>query len=71
MIKLIASARAPVTATPLVAPTGWTATVLARCAGWEMGIGIRPYGSMYFKDLEGNPLPTAAAMLRDAVNLFA
>jgi len=45
---------------------------LARCAGWEMGIEIHSdlYGSMYFKDLEGNPLPTAAAMLRDAVNLF-
>ena len=46
---------------------------LARCAGWEMGIEIHSdlYGSMYFKDLEGEPLPTAAAMLRDAVNLFA
>ncbi len=32
-----------------------------------MGIEIHSdlYGSMYFKDLEGNPLPTAAAMLRD------
>lgn len=46
---------------------------LARCEGWEMGIEIHSdlYGQMYFKDREGDPLPTAAAMLRDAVNLFA
>jgi homoserine dehydrogenase len=45
---------------------------LARCHGWEMGIEIQSdlYGHMYFKDREGDPIPTAAAMLRDAVNLF-
>ena len=46
---------------------------LARCHGWEMGVEIHSdlYGQMYFKDREGDPLPTAAAMLRDAVNLFS
>lgn len=46
---------------------------LASCAGWEMGIEIHSdlYGRMYHKIWEREPLPTAAAMLRDAVNLFA
>lgn len=46
---------------------------LARCDGWEMGVEIRSdlYGHMFFKDREGDPLPTAAAVLRDAVNIFA
>lgn len=45
---------------------------LARCDSWEMGIEIRSdlYGLMYHKIWEREPLPTAAAMLRDAVNLF-
>lgn len=54
-------------------------TVIARsdflggCDGWEMGIEIQSdlYGRMYHKIWEREPLPTAAAMLRDAVNLFA
>lgn len=45
---------------------------LARCSGWEMGVEIHSdlYGKMYHKIWEREPLPTAAAMLRDAVNLF-
>ena len=45
---------------------------LAQCDGWEMGIEIHSdlYGKMYHKLWEREPLPTAAAMLRDAVNLF-
>ncbi len=45
---------------------------LARCHSWEMGIEIHSdlYGRMYHKIWEREPLPTAAAMLRDAVNLF-
>jgi homoserine dehydrogenase len=48
------------------------AEFLAQCDGWEMGIEIRSdlYGLMYHKIWEREPLPTAAAMLRDAVNLF-
>lgn len=74
-IKLIASATRHENGYALsVTPTELDGEeFLARCAGWEMGIEIHSdlYGSMYFKDLEGEPLPTAAAMLRDAVNLFA
>lgn len=45
---------------------------LGRCSGWEMGIEIESdlYGRMFHKIWEREPLPTAAAMLRDAVNLF-
>ena len=44
---------------------------LGRCDGWEMGVEIQSdlYGRMYHKIWEREPLPTAAAMLRDAVNL--
>ncbi len=46
---------------------------LGQCNGWEMGIEIQSdlYGRMYHKIWEREPLPTAAAMLRDAVNLLA
>lgn len=45
---------------------------LAGCAGWEMGIEIHSdlYGRIYSKIWEREPLPTAAAMLRDVVNLM-
>lgn len=45
---------------------------LGSCSGWEMGIEIHSdlYGKLYHKIWEDSPLPTAAAMLRDAVNLF-
>lgn len=46
---------------------------LAGCQGWEMGIEIHSdlYGRLYHKVWEREPLPTAAAMLRDAVNLWS
>jgi homoserine dehydrogenase len=75
VIKLVATAERDgegyvfrVAPTPL--PEG---EFLAQCRGWEMGIEFVSdlYGHMFFKDREGNPIPTAAAMLRDAVNLFA
>ena len=56
-----------------VAPTVVPAdTFLGQCDGWEMGVEIHSdlYGRMYHKMWEREPLPTAAAMLRDAVNLF-
>lgn len=45
---------------------------LGSCGGWEMGIEIHSdlYGRLYHKIWEDSPVPTAAAMLRDAVNLF-
>lgn len=45
---------------------------LGQCDGWEMGIEIKSdlYGIMVHKIWEREPLPTAAAMLRDAVNLL-
>lgn len=45
---------------------------LGSCGGWEMGIEIHSdlYGKLYHKIWEDSPVPTAAAMLRDAVNLF-
>ncbi len=45
---------------------------LGQCDGWEMGIELQSdlYGLMYYKIWEREPLPTAAAMLRDAVNLL-
>jgi len=45
---------------------------LGQCDGWEMGIEIHSdlYGKMYYKLWEREPLPTAAAMLRDAVNIL-
>ncbi len=46
---------------------------LGRCDGWEMGVEIHSdlYGRMYHKIWEREPLPTAAAMLRDAVGLMS
>jgi homoserine dehydrogenase len=44
---------------------------LAQCAGFEMGVVIETdlYGTLYHKIWETDALPTAAAMLRDALNL--
>mgnify|MGYP001195864881 CR=1 FL=1 len=56
-----------------VAPTVTRAdSFLGQCHGWEMGVEIESdlYGRMYHKIWEREPLPTAAAMLRDAVNLW-
>jgi homoserine dehydrogenase len=74
-IKLVAQAqrgadgRYAYSVAPLALPGN---DFLASCAGWEMGIEIHSdlYGRMYHKIWEREPLPTAAAMLRDAVNLF-
>jgi homoserine dehydrogenase len=73
-IKLVASAQKvndgyQLAVAPVVLPK---ADFLAGCSGWEMGIEIQSdiYGKMYYKLWEREPLPTAAAMLRDAVNLF-
>ena len=45
---------------------------LANCDGWEMGVEIHSdiYGKMYHKLWEREPIPTAASMLRDAVNIL-
>ncbi len=73
-IKLVASAqrRADGGYDLSVAPTVLAqADFLGHCDGWEMGVEIHSdlYGRMYHKIWEREPLPTAAAMLRDAVNL--
>ena len=75
MIKLVASATTRETGgyTLTVQPVALPADgFLAMCDGWEMGIELRSdlYGLMYHKIWEREPLPTAAAMLRDAVDLF-
>ena len=75
VIKLVAKAEAQtdggyqLRVEPTALPTG---DFLAQCDGWEMGIELRSdlYGLMYHKIWEREPLPTAAAMLRDAVNLL-
>jgi len=73
-IKLIATAQANGESYQLsVAPTLLPNTdFLVGCQGWEMGIEIATdiYGTMRYKIDERSALPTAAAMLRDAVNLF-
>jgi homoserine dehydrogenase len=75
VIKLVAKAEAQadggyqLRVEPTALPAG---DFLARCDGWEMGIELRSdlYGLMFHKIWEREPLPTAAAMLRDAVNLL-
>jgi homoserine dehydrogenase len=73
-IKLIASAQYTGDSYTLsVAPTVVPQTeFLGSCDGWEMGIEIHSdlYGRMYHKIWEREPLPTAAAMLRDAVDIL-
>ena len=45
---------------------------LAQCTGWEMAVELESdlYGKMYHKLWEREPVPTAASMLRDAVNIM-
>jgi homoserine dehydrogenase len=73
-IKLVATAQRTDHGYDLaVAPTVLAQSdFLGSCRGWEMGIEIHSdlYGKLYHKIWEDSPLPTAAAMLRDAVNLF-
>ena len=74
-IKLVATADLTVTVPKLtVQPTCLPLTdFLGGCGSWEMGIEIQSdlYGKLYHKIWEREPLPTAAAMLRDAVTLFS
>jgi len=74
IIKLIATAHATTSGYRLaVAPRSVASSkFLGSCNGWEMGIELETdiYGSLYHKSREESPLPTAAAMLRDAVNIY-
>ncbi|MEZ4730897.1 MAG: homoserine dehydrogenase [Caldilineaceae bacterium] len=74
-IKLLATAQRHASGYTLTAAPSVLAQTdfLGGCSGWEMGIEIHSdlYGKLYHKIWEDSPLPTAAAMLRDAVNLFA
>lgn len=73
-LKLVATAQRHAHGYALtVAPTVVAQTdFLGGCRGWEMGIEIHSdlYGKLYHKIWEDSPVPTAAAILRDAVNLF-
>lgn len=73
-IKLLATAEQTTAGYALtVKPTEIEASsFLGQCSGWEMGIEIESdlYGHMFHKIWEREPLPTAAAMLRDAVDIF-
>lgn len=73
-IKLIATATITSAGYQLtVAPTIVAQSeFLGSCNGWEMGIEIQTdiYGTLYHKSWEDTPLPTAAAMLRDAINIY-
>lgn len=73
LIKLVAEARRSeegyrLSVGPIPLPLD---DFLAGCSGWEMGVEIHSdiYGKMFHKIWEREPLPTAAAMLRDVVNL--
>ena len=73
-IKLLATAtKIEDKFTLIVRPTILNRTeFLGRCDSWEMGIEIHSdiYGKMFHKNRDRTPIPTAAAMLRDAVNLL-
>lgn len=73
-IKLLATAEATADGYRLsVRPTVLARTeFLGQCDGWEMGVEMETdlYGRLYQKIWENDPLPTAAAMVRDAVSLF-
>lgn len=75
VIKLVAEARREgdgyrLSVAPVALPAG---DFLAGCGGWEMGVEIHSdlYGKQFYKVWEREPLPTAAAMLRDVVNLLS
>lgn len=70
-IKLLASAEnGRFTVEPAVLKRN---SFLGSCNGWEMGVEIHSdlYGIMYHKLYEKEPIPTAASMMRDAVNIFS
>ena len=69
-IKLIASAKdGEFAVKPTVVPKD---SYLGSIDGWEMGVEIHTdiYGISYHKLYEKEPIPTAASMMRDAVNIF-
>ncbi|MCP5381746.1 MAG: homoserine dehydrogenase [Kordiimonadaceae bacterium] len=69
-IKLVANAEeGRFTVKPVLLPID---SFLGSCNGWEMGVEIHSdiYGIMYHKLYEKEPIPTAASMMRDAVNIF-
>lgn len=69
-IKLVANAEnGKLSVAPVALPGD---SFLAHCTGWEMAVEMHTdiYGIMYHKLWEREPTPTAASMLRDAVNIF-
>ncbi len=69
-IKLVARAEGgKLSVAPIALPGD---SFLAHCTGWEMAVEMHTdiYGIMYHKLWEREPTPTAASMLRDAVNIF-
>ncbi|WP_085909032.1 homoserine dehydrogenase [Kiloniella majae] len=69
-IKLVAKyENNQLSVSPLALPQD---SFLAHCTGWEMAVELHTdiYGIMYHKLWEREPVPTAASMLRDAVNIF-
>ena len=70
-IKLVATAENGVyTVKPTVIARE---SFLGSCDGWEMGVEIHSdiYGISYHKLYEKEPIPTAASMMRDAVNIYS
>lgn len=72
-LKLVASAKPEDDGWSFkVEPTALPAdSFLGSCHGWEMGVEVESdiYGRSFYKLREGEPVPTAASMLRDAVHL--
>ncbi len=73
IVKLIASARKEndqwkLSVKPTTVPTS---SFLGQCNGWEMGIEVRSdlYESIAMKTYEAEPLGTAAAVLRDMIEV--
>jgi len=69
-IKLVASAEGgKFIVKPIAEPRE---SFLGSINGWEMGVEIHSdiYGVSYHKLYEKEPIPTAASMMRDAVNIF-
>ncbi len=69
-VKLIASAKEN---SYVVQPISLPRTeFLAQCESWEMAVEVHTdiYGIGYHKLWEREPIPTAAAMLRDAIHIF-
>lgn len=70
VIKLVATAEhGHYSVKPLAVPKD---SFLGSITGWEMGVEMHSdiYGISYHKLYEKEPIPTAASMMRDAVNMF-